>query len=110
MKKLAIVILVASSTAASAQNKPVAGTAARVDNCAPIGRTEDGKLVYSMKCDNIPKPITPVADKNAAPAESPVAEVQEEENKGGLFRFPFGSSIGVTNYKQIQGVGPAYSR
>ena len=22
-----------------------------VDNCAPIGRTEDGKLVYSMKCE-----------------------------------------------------------
>lgn len=26
----------------------------RVDNCAPIGRTADGKLVYSMKCENLP--------------------------------------------------------
>ncbi len=110
MKKLAILILIASSTAAWAQNKPVGGAGARLDNCAPIGRTEDGKLVYSMKCDNIPKPPTPVADKNAAPAENPVAEVQEEENKGGFFRFPLGSSIGVTNYKQQQGVGPASSR
>ena len=110
MKKLAILILIASSTAAWAQNKLVSSAAARGDNCAPIGRTEDGKLVYSMRCDNIPKPQTPVAEKNTAPAENPVAEVQEEENKGGLFRFPFGSSIGVTNYKQMQGVGPASSR
>ncbi len=104
MKKLIIAILLVSSTSAWAQNKPVA----RVDDCAPIGQTADGKLVYSLKCNNLPKPVAPVA---AAPsAESPVAEVQEEENKGGFFRFPFGSSFGATNYKQQQGVGPAYSR
>jgi len=40
-----------------AQTRPLAkGAAARVDNCAPIGRTEDGKLVYSMKCENLPAP------------------------------------------------------
>src|SRR5215475_2397781 len=32
---------------------------ARVDNCAPIGRTANGELVYSMKCDNIPAPSPP---------------------------------------------------
>ncbi len=111
MKKLAIVILIVSSTAAWAQNKPVAGTGARIDDCKPIGRTEDGKLVYSMKCNNIPKPLTPIVEKNTAPpAESPVAEAPEEESKGGLFRFPFGSSIGVTNYKPQQGVGPSIPR
>ena len=34
-------------------------TAAHVDNCAPIGRTANGELVYSMKCDNIPAPPPP---------------------------------------------------
>ncbi len=87
---------------------PRTSRSARVDDCAPIGQTADGKLVYSLKCNNLPKPVAPVA---AAPsAESPVAEVQEEENKGGFFRFPFGSSFGATNYKQQQGVGPAYSK
>ena len=40
---------------------------ARVDNCAPIGRTANGELVYSMKCDNIPAP----------PAPPPQAEAKE---------------------------------
>lgn len=103
MNKLVIAILVASSSAAWAQNKP------RVDDCKPIGRTDDGKLVYSMKCENIPKPPTPVVEKNNPPPENSVADVQEDD-KGGLFRFPFGSSIGVTNHQQKQGVGPAFSR
>ncbi len=59
MKKLLLAILLISSPA-WAQTRPLAkGAAARVDNCAPIGRTEDGKLVYSMKCENLPAPPPP---------------------------------------------------
>jgi hypothetical protein len=59
MKKLLLAILLISSPA-WAQTKPLSkGATARVDNCAPIGRTEDGKLVYSMKCDNLPAPPAP---------------------------------------------------
>ena len=59
MKKLLLAILLISSPAWS-QTKPLPrGAAARVDNCAPIGRTEEGKLVYSMKCENLPAPPLP---------------------------------------------------
>src|SRR5690349_23284465 len=56
MKRLILVMLVAAQTAMSqavlAQMAPAPkpGVAKRADACAPIGRTEDGKLVYSMKC------------------------------------------------------------
>ena len=46
---------------ALAQTKlaPKPATARTVDNCAPIGRTANGTLVYSMKCDNLPVPAAP---------------------------------------------------
>ena len=95
MKKLPLalvllILLLISSAAvlpASAQTKltPKA-TASRVDNCAPIGRTANGELVYSMKCDNIPPP----------PAPSPQAEVKEappppepEVQRGGIFGLSY---------------------
>ena len=58
MKRLGLIILVAVQSAlmqaAMAQTAPAPkGAAKRADACAPIGRTEDGKLVYSMKCDSI---------------------------------------------------------
>jgi hypothetical protein len=69
MKKLILaVVLLASPVLASqvlvlpiwAQTKLTPKNAtARVDNCAPIGRTTNGELVYSMKCDNIPAPPAP---------------------------------------------------
>ena len=56
MKKLALAILLFASPA-SAQVKLVPKNAAtRADPCAPIGQTADRKLVYSMKCDNLPAP------------------------------------------------------
>jgi outer membrane biosynthesis protein TonB len=62
---------------ALAQTKlaPKPATARTVDNCAPIGRTANGTLVYSMKCDNLPAPPPP-PQAEAAPAPPPEPEVQ----------------------------------
>lgn len=76
MKRLIIAIALMSSSPVWAQTKPV-GVA---DNCKPIGRTEDGKLVYSMKCDNIPVPKTAATVAPQTPTPPP-----EPEDKGGLF-------------------------
>src|SRR5437764_687397 len=68
MKKLILAILLISSPA-WAQTKPLPKRAtARADNCAPIGRTEDGKLGYSMKCEQLPAP----------PPAQPQAETREQ--------------------------------
>jgi hypothetical protein len=83
MKKLVFAILLIS-TPAWAQTKLVPKTAtARVDNCAPIGRTEDGKLVYPMKCDNLPAPPSPPPQAEAAPPPEP--EVQ----RSGIFGLSY---------------------
>ena len=51
MKKLVLaLVLIASPAWAQTKLTPKA-TTARADPCAPIGRTADGKLVYSMKCE-----------------------------------------------------------
>jgi hypothetical protein len=81
MKNLLLAILPISSPA-WAQTKPLSkGAAARADNCTPIGRTEDGKLVYSMKCENLPAPppSPPQAETREVPAQEP--EVQ----RSGIF-------------------------
>ena len=67
--------------------KPVAKSAARVDNCAPIGRTANGELVYSMKCDNMPAPPPPpqAEAREAAPAAAPEPEVK----RSGIFGWSY---------------------
>lgn len=63
MKNILLVILLAASPAwaqTPLTPKPAPKGAARVvDNCAPIGRTAKGELVYSMKCDDLPAPPPP---------------------------------------------------
>ena len=99
MTKLPLALLLLTSSAmaipASAQTRLTpketskAATAARVDNCAPIGRTANGELVYSMKCDNIPAPpppATPQAEAKPAPA-APAPE--QETQHTGLFGWSF---------------------
>ena len=91
MKKLILaVLLLASPVLVSqvwAQTKltPKNATARVVDNCAPIGRTEDGKLVYSMKCENLPAPppAPPQTETREVPAPEP--EVQ----RGGIFGWSY---------------------
>jgi hypothetical protein len=86
MKKVLIAILLISSPA-WAQTKPAPKTAtARVDNCAPIGRTADGKLVYSMKCEILPAPVAPSPPPQAEAAPPPA---QPEVRRSGLFGMSF---------------------
>jgi hypothetical protein len=87
MKKLVFAILLISSPALAQTKLLPKGVTARVDNCAPIGRTEDGKLVYSMKCENLPAPppSPPQAQIREAPAPSPEPEVQ----RSGIFGWSY---------------------
>ncbi|SIO64148.1 hypothetical protein SAMN05443247_10198 [Bradyrhizobium erythrophlei] len=94
MKKILLVILLTASPAwAQTQLTPKAtapkGAAARVvDNCAPIGRTAKGELVYSIKCDNLPAPPAPPppqAEVREAPAAPPEPEVQ----RSGIFGWSY---------------------
>ena len=87
-KYLLVLLLIASP--ALAQVKPAAKTAAaRLDPCAPIGRTADGKLVYSMKCENLPAPPPPPQAelKEAPPAAA--AEPEPEVRRSGLFGWSY---------------------
>jgi hypothetical protein len=83
MKKLILAILLLASPAWAQTKLLPKGAAARVDNCAPIGRTADGKLVYSMKCENLPAPLPPQAEIREAPPAEP--EVQ----RGGIFGWSY---------------------
>ena len=91
MKTLILAAMLAFSplliVAAPAQTRlPPKAAAARVDNCVPIGRTANGELVYSMKCETLPAP----------PAPPPQAELKEappppppQETRSGLFGLSF---------------------
>jgi hypothetical protein len=87
MKKLVLIILLVSSPAWAQTKLTPKNATARVDNCAPIGRTADGKLVYSMKCDNLPAPPAPPpqAEVREAPAPAPEPEVQ----RSGIFGWSY---------------------
>jgi hypothetical protein len=85
MKKFLLVILLGASPA-WAQTKPVPkGAPALADPCAPIGRTADGKLVYSMKCENLPAPPAPLPQAEVAPSPPPEPEVQ----RSGIFGWSY---------------------
>ena len=90
MKKLLLpLLLIASPASAQTQLTPKMTTAkgmtARVvDNCAPIGRTAKGELVYSLKCDNLPAPPSP-----APVAEAPPPPPEPEAQRGGIFGWSY---------------------
>ena len=84
MKYVLVLVLMASPAAAQVKSTPK--TAARPDPCTPIGRTADGKLVYSMKCETLPAP-PPQAELRQAPA--PSAEPEPETRRGGIFGWSF---------------------
>jgi hypothetical protein len=84
MQKVVFAILLISSPAWAQTKLPPKGAATRADNCAPIGRTADGKLVYSMKCENLPEPPPPPqAEIREAPPPEP--EVQ----RSGIFGWSY---------------------
>ena len=78
MKTLIFAVLLMASPAWAQQTvapkMAPKNTTARADNCAPIGRTANGTLVYSMKCENMPAPPPP--PQAAAPEPEPEPEVR----------------------------------
>jgi hypothetical protein len=93
MQKSIIIIFLATSALlsipAAAQTKLTPKNAvSHTDNCAPIGRTANGELVYSMKCDNIPAPPAPPQARleEAAPPSPPP---QQETQRSGLFGWSY---------------------
>ena len=92
MKKfLPVLLLVASPVWAQTQLAPketrgaTKGAVARADDCAPIGRTAKGELVYSMKCENLPTPPAPPPQAEVKEAPPPEPEVQ----RSGLFGWSY---------------------
>ncbi|MBR1167213.1 MULTISPECIES: hypothetical protein [Bradyrhizobium] len=86
-KYLLVLLLIAAPAAAQIKPTPKSA-AARPDPCAPIGRTADGKLVYSMKCENLPAPPAPPpqAELKEAPA---AAEPEPEVRRSGIFGWSY---------------------
>ncbi len=92
MKKLIFIVLLmvlpASLQPVLAQVKLVPkNVTARADPCAPIGQTADRKLVYSLKCDNLPGPPPPPQAEVAPP--SPPPPPQAEIQRSGLFGLSY---------------------
>jgi hypothetical protein len=90
MRKLIFIVLLIASPAwaqlASAQVKLVPkNVTSRADPCAPIGQTADHRLVYSLKCDNLPglPPLPPQAE--VAPPPPPEPEI----HRSGIFGLSY---------------------
>ena len=87
MKTLLLAILLLASPAWAQTKLTPKSTGARVvDNCAPIGRTANGELVYSMKCDNLPTPPPP---QQAEVKQAPTPPAEPETERTGLFGMSF---------------------
>ncbi|MCP3464845.1 MULTISPECIES: hypothetical protein [unclassified Bradyrhizobium] len=85
-----LLLLALLTSPVMAQVKPTPKTtAARTDPCAPIGRTADGKLVYSMKCENLPAPPTPPPQAELKEAPPPAAEPEPETRRSGIFGWSY---------------------
>jgi hypothetical protein len=89
MKKIVLAILLISSPAWAQTKLTPKNATARVDNCAPIGRTADGKLVYSMKCDNLPAPPAPPPQAELREAPAPAAAPEPEIQRSGIFGWSY---------------------
>jgi len=85
MKKLVLAILLIASPAWAQTKLSPKSVTARADHCAPIGRTEDGKLVYSMKCENLPAPPPPPPQAETREAPAPEPQVQ----RSGIFGWSY---------------------
>jgi hypothetical protein len=101
MKLLLLSILLVSSPAWAQTKLAPKSATAHVDNCAPIGRTANGTLVYSMKCENLPAPpAQPQAEAPAAPASTapastapasaaPAWAAEPEVQRSGIFGWSY---------------------
>jgi hypothetical protein len=86
MKKLVFLIVLVSSPAWAQTKLLPKSVTARADPCAPIGRTADGKLVYSMKCENLPVPPPPPQAEIASPPPPPP---EPEVQRSGIFGWSY---------------------
>jgi hypothetical protein len=86
---LLVLLLMASPAAAQVKMTPKTN-AAHADPCAPIGRTADSKLVYSMKCETLPAPPAPPpqAELKEAPPQA-AAEPEPEVRRSGIFGWSY---------------------
>lgn len=82
-----LLFLLLLASPASAQVKSSKSAAA--DPCAPIGRTADGKLVYSMKCEILPAPPPPLPQAELKDAPAPAAEPEPEVRRSGIFGWSY---------------------
>lgn len=90
MSKYLLVLLLIASPAAAQVKLPPKASAAHPDPCAPIGRTADGKLVYSMKCENLPAPPAPPPQAELKePPPAPAAEAEPEVRRSGIFGWSY---------------------
>jgi hypothetical protein len=89
MKKLVFAVLLVASPAWAQTKLTPKNTTARVDNCAPIGRTADGKLVYSMKCDNLPAPPAPPPQAEVKETPAPTVAPEPEIQRSGIFGWSY---------------------
>lgn len=88
-KYLLVLLLIVSPAAAQVKLTPKA-SAAHPDPCAPIGRTADGKLVYSMKCENLPAPPAPPPQAELKePPPAAAAEAEPEARRSGIFGWSY---------------------
>ncbi|KYG24479.1 hypothetical protein SE92_33000 [Bradyrhizobium sp. AT1] len=85
---LLVLLLMASPAVAQVKMTPKTN-AAHPDPCAPIGRTADGKLVYSMKCETLPAPPAPPPQAELKEAPPPAAEVEPETRRSGIFGWSY---------------------
>jgi hypothetical protein len=97
MKKLVLILVLVAQPAWAQMKLVPKDTAKHADNCAPIGRTEDGRLVYSMKCEMPPKSAASIIapQSGAKPAPSSEAEPKSETEtettteRSGLFGLSY---------------------
>jgi hypothetical protein len=89
MKKLLLVLVLIASPAWAQTKLTPKNVTARVDNCAPIGRTADGKLVYSMKCENLPAPPAPPPQAEVREAPAPAPAPEPEVQRSGIFGWSY---------------------
>ncbi|WP_439360989.1 hypothetical protein [Bradyrhizobium sp. DASA03007] len=85
---LLVLLLIASPAAAQVKMTPKT-TAAHPDPCAPIGRTADGKLVYSMKCQTLPAPSPPAQAELKEVPPTATAEPEPEVRRSGIFGWSY---------------------
>lgn len=88
-RSLAILLFLAAPAAAARVKLPQSRAASHNDPCAPIGRTADGKLVYSMTCESLPAPTPPLPQADVKETPPPAAEAEPEVRRSGIFGWSY---------------------